>query len=84
MCLAVPYEVITVIDPEHASVRVGSGTQTCFTGLVDQIEPGDWVLMHAGVAIETITQERALENLRLIAQLIAPSDVEVRWHDATP
>jgi hydrogenase expression/formation protein HypC len=66
MCLGVPYEVLELPEPERALVRIGSGTQSCFTGLVDRLRIGDWVLVHAGVVIETITDEDARENLRLI------------------
>ena len=74
MCLGVPYEVIDILEPELALVRVGSGTQACFTGLIEGVKPGDWVLVHAGAAIETITDEDARENLRLIGRLIEPSE----------
>jgi hydrogenase expression/formation protein HypC len=77
MCLGVPYEVLKVLEPERALVRVGSGTQVCFTGLVEGVRAGDWVLVHAGVAIETITDEDAQENLRLIGQIIAPEAARV-------
>lgn len=66
MCLGVPYEVLEVFESERALVRIGSGTQLCFTGLVEGVRPGDWVLVHAGVAIETISDQDAQENLRLI------------------
>jgi hydrogenase expression/formation protein HypC len=74
MCLGVPYEVLEVLEPERALVRVGSGTQVCFTGLVEGVRIGDWVLVHAGVAIETITDEDARENLHLIGQIVAPEE----------
>jgi hydrogenase expression/formation protein HypC len=76
MCLGVPYEVLEIPQPERALVRVGSGTQTCFTGLVDGLRVGDWVLVHAGVVIETITDDDATENLRLIHTITdEPSEV---------
>jgi hydrogenase expression/formation protein HypC len=74
MCLGVPSEVMTILDAETVEVRVGQGTRTCFTGLVGPLEPGDWVLMHAGFAIEHITAEDARENLALIRA----------WIDDTP
>ena len=70
MCLAVPYEVLEVLDSENVRVRVGSGVQTCFTGLVDQVKMGDWVLIHAGLAIQKIGQKEAEENLKLIQDFL--------------
>ena len=66
MCLGVPYEVLEVVEPDQALVRIGSGTQVVFTGLVERVHVRDWVLVHAGVVIETITDADARENLRLI------------------
>jgi hydrogenase expression/formation protein HypC len=33
----------------------------------DDIEPGDWVLIHAGFALERLSEERAAEALRIRA-----------------
>ena len=78
MCLGVPYEVLGLPEPERALVRVGSGTQLCFTGLVEDVQVGDWVLVHAGVVIERITDEDARENLSLIHAMTgdAPEGVQ--------
>lgn len=71
MCLGIPYEVVAVNKgDEFATVRVGSGTRQVFVGLVEGVKEGDWVVVHAGVAIEKITPEEAQENLRLIEALL--------------
>jgi hydrogenase expression/formation protein HypC len=78
MCLGVPHEVIKVIDADTALVRVASGTQPCFVGLLEQLQAGDWVMIHAGFAIERITDQDARENLRLIHQLIEPASITAK------
>jgi hydrogenase expression/formation protein HypC len=81
MCLGVPHQVIEVIDPDTALVRIGSGVQRCFVGLLEPLRAGDWVVVHAGFAIEQITQHDARKNLDLIRQLIRtsqPEEVETR------
>jgi hydrogenase expression/formation protein HypC len=78
MCLGVPQEVLEVTGPEEVLVRVGSGVQHCFTGLLDDVRVGDWVVVHAGLAVEKITEADARENLRLINTWVtgeeAPTD----------
>jgi hydrogenase expression/formation protein HypC len=69
MCLGIAYEVASV-DGENCLARVGSGLQPCFTGLVGELAPGDWVVVHAGFALEKIMPEDAQENMRLIARYI--------------
>jgi len=75
MCLGIPYEVVAV-EGEFAMVRVGSGTRQVFIGLVENVKQGDWVVVHAGVAIEKITVEEAQENLRLIDILLRGAEDE--------
>lgn len=70
MCLGIPYEVIEVLDDESCLVRVGSGAQHCFSGLVDDVKKGDWLVVHAGFAIEKISEEDARENLALIERYL--------------
>jgi len=74
MCLAVPYQVVEIIDEENCLVKVGSGSQKCFAGLVENIKLNDWLVVHAGVAIEKIDKEDAEENLKVIAEWTATLD----------
>ncbi len=66
VCLGIPYKVVKVLDEESCLVQVGSGTQFCFTGQVGMVKEGDWVVVHAGLAIAKITEEDARENLAMI------------------
>ncbi len=70
MCLGIPYQVIELLEDESVLVQVGSGQQRCFSGLIEQVNKGDWLLVHAGFAVEKITEEDARENLALINRYI--------------
>jgi hydrogenase expression/formation protein HypC len=72
MCLGMPHQVVEVLDADRCLIRLGSTTQQCFTGLVDDLRAGDWVVVHAGFAIDTIAPEAAAENLALIERYLAP------------
>jgi hydrogenase expression/formation protein HypC len=68
MCLSVPAQIIKV-EGEMADVSVGG---TIFRAGVQMIEnpvPGDYILLHAGFAIERISEKDALETLRIIEEL---------------
>jgi hydrogenase maturation factor len=56
---------------------VGSGTHTCFSGLVSNVKEGDWLLVHAGFAIEKITPEDARVNLEFIRQTISSQEAKL-------
>lgn len=68
MCLGVPCRVVELLEDEQAVVAVGEGRQVCFTGLVDDVRVGDWVVLHAGFALEKLDEAAALENLALIEE----------------
>jgi hydrogenase expression/formation protein HypC len=75
MCLGIPYQVIELLEDESVLVQVGSGSQRCFSGLIEQVNIGDWLLVHAGFAVEKITEEDAHENLALINRYIFGDEV---------
>ena len=69
MCLAVPAEVIEVLEGELAMVDVGGAKTKVSLSLVDGVSVGDYVLVHAGFAIETIDEEEARKTIELIEEL---------------
>jgi hydrogenase expression/formation protein HypC len=77
MCLGIPYEVIEVLEDERVLVRVGSGTHSCFAGLVSNVKEGDWLVVHAGFAIEKITPEDARANLEYIRAAISSEEADL-------
>ncbi len=69
MCLAVPAEVIEILADELAVVDVGGARTKVSTTLVDDVHVGDFVLVHAGFAIETIDEDEARKTMELIEEL---------------
>jgi hydrogenase expression/formation protein HypC len=63
MCLGIPGRVLAleVGHADLASVEVAGMARWIDVGLLrgQTLEPGDWVLIHAGAAIEKIDEERA-------------------------
>lgn len=72
MCLAVPGKVIE-IEGEQATVDFGGVRRRVNISLVE-VEPGSWVIVHAGFAIQTMDEEEAQETLRLWEELLALED----------
>lgn len=71
MCLAVPGRVVSV---EGATGRVDFGDGTLRKVnliLVDGVKPGDYVLVHAGYAIQTLTEEEALKTIELWEKILS-------------
>ena len=66
MCLAVPARIIK-IDANSARVDVAGIVRNCNIQLLPKVKIGDYVLLHAGFAIEKIDESEARETLRIIA-----------------
>jgi len=68
MCLAVPAKVITINPDNTALVDILGIERTIAVDLVPSAQPDDYVLVHAGFAIEVIDEEAALETLAFFAE----------------
>ena len=69
MCLAVPLQITTILDDERAMVQQGSTELEVNTSLLQEARAGDFVIVHAGFAIEVLDLEEAEERLELFRQL---------------
>jgi hydrogenase expression/formation protein HypC len=73
MCLGIPVKIVemrgSVGVAEYKGVRREIGLD-----LLDQVQPGDWVLLHAGFAIQKIDQEEAQKTLKLFEELESIGD----------
>jgi len=64
MCLAVPAEVMETRENELALIEIGGVRKEISLMLVDGVEVGDFVLVHAGFAIEKINEGEARRTWR--------------------
>ncbi len=69
MCLAIPMKVVAVTGPlaevEEAGVR-----RQVRVDLIEDLAVGEYVIVHAGVAIDRVDPVEAEETRRLIAQML--------------
>ncbi len=69
MCLAVPLEIKEVLDSERAVAIQGSAEMEINISLLENLEAGDFVIVHAGFAIETLDIPEAEARLDLFRQM---------------
>ena len=72
MCLAVPAKIIK-INGDRAQADFGGILREVNIALVDA-KVGEYVLVHAGYAIQTLSQEEAEETLRLWKEILNDED----------
>ena len=68
MCLAIPSQIVEIAG-NRAKVEVSGNVIEADVSLVEDAAVGDWVLVHAGFAIEKLEPEDAQETLRLFQEI---------------
>jgi len=68
MCLAIPMKVVE-IEGSTAVVEQEGVSRKARIDFLDGVQIGDYVLVHAGIAIERVRPDEAEETLRLIRML---------------
>lgn len=70
MCLAIPSKIIR-IENELAVIDVDGVQRQASLLLLEDAEIGDYVIVHAGFAIQKIDEEAALESLQFLREAMA-------------
>ena len=76
MCLAIPAQVKSINENNLATVDILGGTREVALDLTPSAEVGSYVLIHAGFAIEVVSEEAAQETLDLIKEFPELADLE--------
>jgi hydrogenase expression/formation protein HypC len=71
MCLGIPMRVTKLLPPNKALVESGRISMEASLLLVDEVKVGDYVLVHAGFALEVMDVESAEETLRLLQEMVS-------------
>ena len=85
MCLAIPGQILELVDPENriALVDVAGVRRNVNVGLLDAGDdgdsagPGDWVLIHVGFAISKVDEQEAAATLKLLEGMGADYEQEL-------
>jgi len=78
MCLAIPSR-ITKIENQMAVIDVDGVRREASLLLLEDARVGDYVIVHAGFAIQKIDEETAQDSLRLLREAAAAFDAA--WTD---
>lgn len=72
MCLGSLGRIVELVDHEHqiATIEIEDRQQRVNVGLLPEPpQPGDWVLVHLGFAVETLEAEQAAATVALLREL---------------
>ncbi|WP_072374338.1 HypC/HybG/HupF family hydrogenase formation chaperone [Hyphomicrobium sp. NDB2Meth4] len=69
MCLALPAEVVSIDRAnETAVVTLGGVKKEISVALLNELEVGDFVLVHVGFALHKLSPDEAARTLRMIEE----------------
>ncbi len=70
MCLAVPSKIIRINDLMATIDVMGARREISLMILPEEAKTGDYVLVHAGFAIQKVQEDVALDSLDLISVIV--------------
>jgi hydrogenase expression/formation protein HypC len=71
MCLAIPAKVVELRPGEQAVIDLGGVRKEISLALVEDVSPGDYVIVHVGYALQKVDPGEAEKTLALFAGLEA-------------
>ncbi len=83
MCLAIPGQVVEIIDEANQIAKVDvvgvrrNINVSLLAGDGDHARPGDWVLIHVGFALSKVDEEEAHATLGLLQRMGAEYEQEL-------
>lgn len=68
MCLAIPARVVEIAADDQAIVDLGGVRKDISLALVEDVQVGDYVIVHVGYALTRLDPEEAEKTLTLMAE----------------
>ena len=72
MCLAIPGRVEALLPDQMARVTLGGVSKVVSIALVEDVQVGDYVLLHVGYALTRLDPEEAERTLALMREAAVP------------
>ncbi len=77
MCLAIPAKVVELTGVDRAVVEMGGVQKDVSLALVEDVNVGDYVIVHVGFALNKLDPEEAERTLALFAEMDDPDPAAV-------
>jgi len=77
MCLAIPAEIVELLDDGMARVDLGGVTKEVSVALIEKPAVGEYVIVHVGYALSKVDAEEAEKTLALFAEMDEAMGLEV-------
>ncbi len=69
MCLAMPAQIVKILENQQAIVNLGGVTKQISIALIEDINEGDYVIIHVGYALTKLDEREAQKTLKLFSDM---------------
>lgn len=72
MCLGIPGKILSIFDDHGtrmANIDFGGVTRSACVEVIPEAQPGDWTIVHAGFALNILSESEALETLDILKEM---------------
>jgi hydrogenase expression/formation protein HypC len=79
MCLGIPGKILSIYDnhgTKMAKIDFGGVSREACIEVIPDAQPGDWTIVHAGFALNLLSEEEAQETLDILQQMSDLADLE--------
>lgn len=79
MCLGIPGKIESVYEDhgtKMAKIDFGGVQREACIEVIPEAKPGDWTIVHAGFALNLLSEEEARETLDILEQMSELADLE--------
>ena len=71
MCIAFPGKILSIDEERFAVIDIsGTRREVCLDLIDEEVQPGDYVICHAGFAMHKVDEELAQEKLALLKEIM--------------
>jgi len=72
MCLGIPGKILTIYEDhgtKMAKIDFGGVTREACVEVIPEAKVGDWTIVHAGFALNLLSEDEALETLQILREM---------------
>ncbi|HAF48309.1 MAG TPA: hydrogenase assembly protein HypC [Anaerolineaceae bacterium] len=83
MCLGIPGKIITIYEnhgTKMAKIDFGGVSREACIEVIPEAKPGDWTIVHAGFALNLLSEDEAQETLDILQEMAELVELEETDH----
>jgi len=83
MCLGIPGKILTIYEDHGtrmAKIDFGGVSREVCIEVIPEAKPGDWTIVHAGFALNLLSEDEANETLEMLREISELSEMDENEH----